>query len=418
MATSDPAALPDRDVRKREHGAGAAARDERLNATALLLLASGFVATVLVYKMIFMPAAGYDFNFGYLWGRDFPNFWMGGKAALTGNVAILTNVDAYNVWLHQLFGGDAGLRDRYVFSYPPSVLPLLAPLGALGYGTALYLYSAVSLGLAAVLGWWLSGRQRMGALLMAASPGLLVTVFFGHPDMILAALLVPGLLLMQRRPVIAGFLFGLATVKPQLGVVIALVLVARLNWRAITAALVSVGVLVGLSVVLYGTEPWLAYFHAIAPFEDGVPRLIYDRHLFYFTPTAFAVFAWLRLSFASALDLQLACGAAAAATALYIWMKTRDEALRTLAVLLATALLLPYVNVYDLTVVTLAQVVFLFRSPSALQMARPLHAVLWCVPALSPILAIAGAPLGAFGLAGGLFSLAALARKPESGYVE
>jgi len=408
----------DRAVRNGSAGTGAAMRNDRINATGLLLLASGLIAAALVYKTIFMPAAGYDFNFGYLWGRDFPNFWMGGVAAASGKIAVLTDIDAYNVWLHQLFGGEAGLNDRYVFSYPPSVLPLLAPLGTLGYGTALYLYSALSLALAGLMGWWLSGRERMGAVLMALSPGLLVTVFFGHPDMFLAALLVPGLFLMERRPVIAGLLLGLATVKPQLGLVIALILLVRLNWRAIVAALASAVALVGLSVALYGTAPWLAYFSVIVPFEDGVPKLIYLRHLFYFTPTAFAVFAWLRLPFDWAMALQLACGAVATFTAVYIWIKAQDETMRSLAVLLATALLLPYVNVYDLTVVALAQVAFLFRSPAALHMPRPLHAVLWVVPAVSPLLAIAAAPLGALGLAWGLFSLAALARRGESGYIE
>lgn len=407
MATRDSAQPPDRDVR---YG--------RIQAMALVLLAGGLVASLLVYKAIFMPSAGYDFDFGYLWGRDFPNFWMGGKAALSGKVAILTNINAYNIWLHHLFGGDAGLADRYVFSYPPDILPLLEPLGDLSYGTALYLYSALSVALAAFMGWWLSGRVRLGAVIMALSPGLLVTVFFGHPDMIIAALLVPGLILLERRPVIAGLLLGVATVKPQLGLVIALVLVVRFNWRAIAAALVSAGLLVGLSVILYGVAPWLSYFHVIIPFEEGVPKLIYARHLFYFTPTVFAVFAWLRLPFNWAMGLQLACGAAAAAIALYIWTKSKDEALRTLAVLLATTLFLPYLNVYDLTVVVLAQVAFLFRSPAALNVSRPLHILLWIVPALSPLLALAAGPLGALGLAWGLASLAVLAHRGESAYIE
>jgi len=113
------------------------------------------------------PPPATHFNFSHLWGCDFSNFWLGGVAALSGKVAVLTDIDAYNVWLHRLFGGEAGLSDRYVFSYPPSVLPLLAPLGVLSYATALYLYSALSMALAAVMGWWLAGRQRLGAVLVA-----------------------------------------------------------------------------------------------------------------------------------------------------------------------------------------------------------------------------------------------------------
>jgi hypothetical protein len=389
-------------------------RGGELRATAMLVLFSGLVAAFLLYRTIFMPGPGYDYNFGYLYGRDFPNFWAGGIVALSGKVAILTDLDAYNDWLHQMFGGDVGRRYHYIFSYLPNVLPLLAPLGLMGYAAALYAYTAVSLALAAVLGWWLSGRVWFAGLLMALSPGLLATVFNGHPGMFLAALLVPGLLLSRRRPVLAGLLLGLATVKPQLGLLIALILVIDLNWRAILAAVASAAALAALSLALYGSEPWIAYFAVIAPKQVAVLQLIYDRNLIYFIPTPFAIFTWLRLPFAWAQGLQMVCGLLAAAAAVYVWLKSRDEALRTLAVILATALLLPYFNNYDLTMLALAQVVFLYRSPLAMQMTKSVHVVLWTAAALSPLLAVIGVPVGALGLVLGLVVVVALARRGES----
>ena len=393
-------------------------RESDLQPTVKLLLFSGVIAAILLYEFIFMPTKGYDNNFGYLYGRDFANFWAGGLAAVEGKIGILTNVDAYNLWLHDMFGGDVGMRSRYIFSYPPNVLPLLMPLGLVGYSTALYLYTIVSLALAAGMGWWLTGRERFGALLMVLSPGLLATIFNGHPGMFLAALLVPGVMMMETRPVVAGLLLGLATVKPQLGLLIALILLIRFNWQAILAALASATALILVSVALFGTEPWIAYFATIAPRQVEVLQQIYDKNFIYFIPTPFALFIWLRFSFAWAQGLQAVCTLMAAGAAVYIWIGSRDLALRVLAAFIATSLILPYFNNYDLTMVALAQVVFLYRSPLAARFGKAFHVTLWTVAALSPTIAIFGPQIGAVALAAGLARLVALARRAESAYIE
>jgi hypothetical protein len=144
-----------------------------------------------------------------------------------------------------------------------------------------------------------------------------------------------------------------------------------------------------------------------------VLQQIYDKSFVYFIPTPFAIFTWLRLPFAWAQALQAGCGLLAAGASVYVWLRSRDEALRTLGLMLATALLLPYFNNYDLTMLALAQVVFLYRSPAALQMASPVHVVLWTVAALSPVLAVIGAPVGALALALGLVVVVMLARRGE-----
>ncbi len=393
-------------------------REGDLQTTVKLLLFSGVIAAILLYEFIFMPTKGYDNNFGYLYGRDFANFWAGGLAAVEGKVSILTNVDAYNLWLHGMFGGDVGGRYHFIFSYPPNVLPFLMPLGLLGYSTALYTYAIVSLALAAGMGWWLTGREWSGALLMVLSPGLFATIFNGHPGMFLAALLVPGVMMMETRPVVAGLLLGLVTVKPQLGLFIALILLIRFNWQAILAALASATALIFLSVTLFGTAPWVAYFATIAPRQIEVLQQIYDKNFIYFIPTPFALFTWLGFPFAWAQGLQVVCTLMAAGAGVYIWIESRDLALRVLAAFIATSLILPYFNNYDLTMVALAQVVFVYRSPMAVRFGNTFHVILWTVAALSPTIAVFGPQIGALALAAGLARLVVLARRDDSAYIE
>ncbi|MFL6733988.1 MAG: glycosyltransferase family 87 protein, partial [Sphingomicrobium sp.] len=56
-------------------------------------------------------------------------------------------------------------------------------------------------------------------------------------------------------------LLGLLTLKPQLGLFFPLMLLAAREWRVIGAAALSSAAILGLSIALWGVEPWTAYLH-------------------------------------------------------------------------------------------------------------------------------------------------------------
>ena len=72
-----------------------------------------------------------------------------------------------------------------------------------------------------------------------------------------------GLLLgeLMHRGARRGIAFGLLTVKPQLGLLVPVLLIAQGNWRTFFAAAATALVLAALSVLVYGAEAWQAYFH-------------------------------------------------------------------------------------------------------------------------------------------------------------
>ncbi len=108
------------------------------------------------------------------------------------------------------------------WGYPPFTLLLLRPLGGLPYFAALALWTA---GLFAVFaGVTLSQvpPERRGAALvaLALAPACLINAVGGQNGFLTAALLLGGLLALDRRPILAGILFGLLTWKPHLGLVL------------------------------------------------------------------------------------------------------------------------------------------------------------------------------------------------------
>ncbi len=108
-------------------------------------------------------------------------------------------------------------------------------------GLALYLWAA-----------WSGGVQRQHLLFLAVAPGVAVNVFFGQNGFVTAALLIGGLANLDRKPVLAGVLFGILTIKPQFGLLLPVLLVMTGRWRVIAAAVVTTAVLVALTSLWFG----------------------------------------------------------------------------------------------------------------------------------------------------------------------
>ena len=81
-------------------------------------------------------------------------------------------------------------------------------------------------------------------LLLALSfPAVFVNLGHGHNGLLTAALFGAALVVLDRRPLLAGLLFGLLAYKPQFGVLIPLVLIATWRWRTVAAAVGTVSAL-------------------------------------------------------------------------------------------------------------------------------------------------------------------------------
>ncbi len=150
------------------------------------------------------------------------------------------------------------------WSYPPHLILFVWPLGLLPYLPAYALWRAG--GLALYL--WAARRggvEKKHMLFLAVAPGVAVNVFFGQNGFLTAALLIGGLVNLDRRPVLSGILFGILTVKPQFGLLVPVLLVITGRWRVIAAAILTTIVLVAATSVWFGPGIWVcAQAHAAA----------------------------------------------------------------------------------------------------------------------------------------------------------
>src|SRR5690606_12274435 len=96
-------------------------------------------------------------------------------------------------------------------------------------------------------------------LLVLVFPGALIAAGHAQNGFVTRALLVGGVALLDRRPVIAGALFGALVINPHLALLIPFWLAAGGRWVAFIAVGASAVGLLGLSWLVFGTETMIDY---------------------------------------------------------------------------------------------------------------------------------------------------------------
>ncbi len=193
---------------------------------------------------------------------DFSSFYAAGRLALGANPALVYDQSAH--YAAEQAATAPGIQYSFFF-YPPVFLLLCAPLAALPYMAALLLFQAIQLVPYLLVARHLLRAAGIASLLPAlAFPSVAWSLGIGQNALLTASLFGAGLLLLERRPLLAGLLLGALCYKPHFGLLLPVALLAGRHWRAVGGAAVSVTVLVLLSLAVFGWPTWHAYLVAFA----------------------------------------------------------------------------------------------------------------------------------------------------------
>jgi hypothetical protein len=299
------------------------------------------LATAYALDLVRQTKHGLTNGLGRPFGDDFINYWSAPFLAWSGRASDVYDWQAFHDFQQTVVGGHLQF---YRYSYPPVMLLLSAPLAILPYlpGLAAWLFAS-----------WLAFYRALrlaapsgAALLSLATPAFLLNAVGGQNGAWTAALLGGGLSLLERRPAIAGVMFGLMAYKPHLAILLPFALAAGRQWRAIAFASLTVGLLAFASVTLFGIESWRDYLRntellRTMILEDGTG--VWHRMM--------SVFVMARhggLDVAHAYALQAIVGSAAAGTIVVVWSRPVAAELRNALLLLGGCLATPYLQDYDL----------------------------------------------------------------------
>jgi len=322
-------------------------------------------------------------------GADFSVFWSashllrGAGALAVYDYAQLQPVIA----AHGSVPPDSGFYLPWL--YPPTFLWVVLPLSLLPFAASYFAFIGLSAAgyLAALLRMTALAAPptaARGAVLLSllAFPGLFLAATIGQNALLTAALAAWALVLLPRRPVLAGVLIGLLAIKPQLALMFPVALIAGREWRALAAAALSAATLAAASIAAFGWQTVPAFVSATGQVAD---MLIHEGiRAWYVSPTLLASVRLAGGAPALAYALQAVLTLATIGALACVWRRQRNTGLRTAALALAAMLATPYLWYYELAWLGMAVTGLAVEGVRRGWMPgeRLLLVALWCMPLL------------------------------------
>jgi hypothetical protein len=319
------------------------------------MVGMAYLAQIILYLNVQVAGSvGLIQPHGIIWGADFLSYWSAGKLALSGHAADVYNIDRMAT-IHKLASPDNMAVTAY--HYPPFFLLVLAPLATLPYLVAYLLFISLTLGLWLALLWQL--RPKISTVVMAMLfPGTWMCILAGQNAFLTAALAGYTLWSLTKNRINAGSIACTALLyKPQLallpGCMTAWTALRQRRFETIFIGMASVLVLVVLTLLIFGAQSWIAFWHnssyAVALLEESSIPL----------STMISPFAALREQGASLPIAYMAQGLCALSSLIIvgrIWQKSTSASLNIAAVSSAILLISPHMFQYELPIFMLALV--------------------------------------------------------------
>ncbi len=280
-------------------------------------------------------------------GTDFSQVYAAGQMVWDGRAAEVWDWPGHFAAQQEIHRSSK--IDLYGWHYPPPFLLIAALLATLPYIPALIAWQAATLIPFALMLRRLIGRREAWLFVLAA-PVTLICLTHGHNGFLAGLLLDGGLMLLDRRPFLAGLLLGCLVYKPQFALVIPPLLLVTRNWRAILGAALSSLALIALTLALWGWPVWQAFLDSLpltraVVIEQG--RTGWHKIMSPFS----AVRSW-GASIALAYAVQAIASLAAIGATLWLALRARPD-LRNAAVCATVLIATPYVLDYDFVVLLL-----------------------------------------------------------------
>lgn len=317
---------------------------ERVRGYSTILLIAYFVAAAV--WLVLMGRNQWIDPYGKPLGYDFLTFYAASDMARMGDPA--GAFDMTKIYAVEVAAVPAN-RSVFLWHYPPMFQLLIAPLAYMPYGLALGGWLALTLALYLLLVRKISDHP-WALLVGAAFPAVFVNVMHGQNGFLNTALLGFGLLLLDRRPWLAGVCIGLLVYKPHFGVLLPLLLAVQGRWKTFASAAITAVAFCAAAYMAYGIEPWLAFFKNFKLVSHilEVGFLPWAK-----IPSVFVMLANVGVPMTIAYAAHFAVAAALAVATVIAWRRPGPQRLKVALAVPAILAVSPYCFDYDLVLLAL-----------------------------------------------------------------
>ena len=293
-------------------------------------------------------------RFGPLKWADFAHFYTLGHIARFGPADALYDSVAQHAVQVSLIPESAG--DSFRIAYPPLTAFFFAPFSRLPYVAAGALWAAISIALLLGIVTIIGRRSRLRTdwplvyAVVLAFPPTWELVGYGQTTIVpILAFALAWIALDLKRPLLAGVALGALSVKPQFGIVVAVVALACSEWRLIAGACISVAVQVLLSAILFGWGVVASYAGTVLTVATTAMDVEASPHMQHSLRVLFGL-----LPGYVGLVLLVLTSAAVVVAVVRIWRTSADSRTRMGTLVLASVLVNPHLYVYDASLLILA----------------------------------------------------------------
>ena len=274
---------------------------------------------------------------------DFAVFWGAARLALDGQA--LSAFDPEALYTAIRFPTDYALP-AHDWRYPPTWHLAISPLGLLPFTLAWGVFNLVGLVIFVMALRPYAARLPGQLNLVLAAPAVLWCVMTGNNGLLFAGVLVFALrALAEGHHLRAGLLIALMTMKPQMGVLVAVALLAGGYWRAILWATLGTLAMALIAGLVHGFEYWQLFFSNLAATSERLSD----------PDTKFATFTtWFGFARVIGLDdmaaaISLGGLCVGAGLVALVWSRPIRPELKAGVLLLAIPVLSPYAHYYEVT---------------------------------------------------------------------
>jgi hypothetical protein len=282
-------------------------------------------------------------------GRDFVNFWMYGRAAWLADPGRFYDPQVYNEMLPAFLGVNF---PGQIWLYPPSIMLIAAPFGRLSYVPALLCWTVLCVGIFVwVARRWVDDRRLLIAFL--CSPAAVFCLMSGQSSFLTTAILLTIVSCVDRKPVLAGVLIGLLSLKPQLVILFPVMLGASGRWRVFIVAAITTILIIVATAAAFGPQVWIDFVSKGIPSQSLVladPERV--RTSIY--PTIFMNLRGADASYAVAMTVQACFSVIGAGLVIlaYRLRKNADPQLLSALFFTCSVFVVPYLLSYDMLTIS------------------------------------------------------------------
>ncbi len=184
------------------------------------------------------------------------------------------------------------LKGVWPFAYPPTFLLVAWPFAQLPLSVAYPLWAALESALFVLAASHLV-KPVWATAALAIAPVVFFSAELGQTSLLVGAAAIGGWVMRDKRPALAGVLFGLAAcIKPQAMLLAPIVLWGR--WRVL-AYMAATGAALVLASLGFGWRRWLEWPQALAAFKALVPMTDRINPSALVTAPAWPALAWSML---------------------------------------------------------------------------------------------------------------------------